>query len=257
MLHYRLYGDPDGHRPPLVFLHGLFGASSNWGQVAKQLAADFFCVVPDLRNHGASFHSDDISYDAQTKDVLTLLEHLHLQQVCLIGHSMGGKVAMLTALAYPERVAKLVVVDIAPKAYQLALTDIVTALQAIPLQRLGRRADADVLLAEQIPSARVRAFLLQNLLREEGQWRWRINLPALAGKMAKISDFPAKAGSIYPGPSLFVHGADSPYLDSAGQTAIAQYFPQARIVSIANAGHWVYADQLEAFLQALQDFLLA
>lgn len=254
-LYYRTYGEAAEGRAALIFLHGLFGASSNWGQVVKPLAAHFFCVVPDLRNHGQSFHHHDTSYAAQIEDVLELIAELKLAQVILIGHSMGGKLAMLTALQHPLLIEKLVVVDIAPLAYQHSLGNVVTALQSVPLDRIAKRADADHLLAKTITTPKVRAFLLQNLVRQDGQWRWRINLAALADQLDLIAGFPIADDARYFGPSLFIYGELSPYIKPDGQAAIKHYFPQAQIIPVPGASHWVYADQPQTFNRILDNFL--
>ncbi|HIE53699.1 MAG TPA: alpha/beta fold hydrolase, partial [Chromatiaceae bacterium] len=189
------------------------------------------------------------------KTVLELMADLGLRKVIPVGHSMGGKVAMWLALNHPDRVEKLVVVDIAPVRYQGGLKDLLDAMLALPLEKIGKRGEADAWLKAKIPDAAVRAYLLQNLVRTEGGWRWRANLKALRDGLHLISDFPEpvrKGG--YPGPALFIHGSRSDYLEPKHLPRTRQLFPNLELVAL-DAGHWVYAEQAEEFLRVLRGFL--
>jgi esterase len=180
-----------GNGPALLILHGLFGSAANWGRIARELAADHRVIVADLRNHGASPHAPDTGYPAMAADVAALLERLSPDApVTLLGHSMGGKTAMRFALEHPGRVARLLVVDIAPRAYRGNQDDVAAALRRLDLDALPSRAAADARLAQWIPDPSLRAFLLTNLVQAEGRLRWRINLPVLADGLAEIEAFP-------------------------------------------------------------------
>ncbi len=255
-LNLREFGQAAPERPALVLLHGLLGSSVNWQGLARGLAVGHHCLVPDLRNHGGSPHSAAMDYECMGADVLALLDARSMARVVLIGHSMGGKVAMWLALNAPERVAGLVVVDIAPVTYTHRFEVIFSALKAMDLTRIKDRRDADAQLAAHLPNLGLRQFLLQNLIREDGQWRWRMNLPALEPAMPALLSFP-QAGDVppYAGPTLFIHGADSDYVLPVHRPDILARFPRARFEAIADAAHWVYAEQPQAFSRVLQAFL--
>ncbi|HEY5719706.1 MAG TPA: alpha/beta fold hydrolase, partial [Gammaproteobacteria bacterium] len=174
-----LYYREEGSGAPLLVLHGLFGSSSNWARLARGLAAEFRVICADLRNHGRSPHAAGMSYPQMAADVVALLDRLRLDRVALLGHSMGGKVAMQVALNQPERVSRLLVADIAPRAYRGNQAIVLEALEALHLDSLASRREADERLAAQVPETGVRAFLLTNLTQEQGRFGWRINLPEI------------------------------------------------------------------------------
>jgi esterase len=245
-----------GNGPALLILHGLFGSAANWGRIARELAADHRVIVADLRNHGASPHAPDTGYPAMAADVAALLERLSPDApVTLLGHSMGGKTAMRFALEHPGRVARLLVVDIAPRAYRGNQDDVVAALRRLDLDALPSRAAADARLAQWIPDPSLRAFLLTNLVQAEGRLRWRINLPVLADGLAEIEAFPTPGGAVYDGPVRFIAGRDSDYLQPDDPERIRALFPRATLAWIDGAGHWVHAAQPEAFLAEVRAFL--
>ncbi len=256
-LHYREFGTDNGGTP-LLLLHGLLGSLVNWQTIARRLAQRHrVVVVPDLRNHGRSPHHPDVSYPAMAGDVEALLDDLGIPSAIPVGHSMGGKVAMWLALTRPERVARLVVADIAPVCYEGRLGELMDAMLALPLDRIQRRAEADTLLAERVPNPAVRAYLLQNLVRTESGWQWRTNLRALREGLDRISDFPEPPpGARYQGPTLFIHGTRSDYVKPEYLPRMKQLFPNLELVAL-EAGHWVYAEQPDAFLQAVETFLSA
>lgn len=257
-LFYREYGNAQEGRPPLVFLHGLFGSSANWRGIARRFEDRYRVLVPDLRNHGQSPHHDDVSYAAQVLDVLDLFERLDVSTAILVGHSMGGKLAMHLALSEGARVAGLVCVDISPVRYpEDRFGPIFEGLAAVAPDTLESRRQADERLSEFQPIRAVRSYLLQNLLKESSGWRWRLNLSALEQGMPIISDFDVPADVSYLGQAVFAYGGSSPYVKPEHAERIRQLFPYARLRQIAGAGHWVYADQPDAFSNVLDRFLVA
>jgi len=244
-----------GKGPPLVILHGVFGSANNWKRIAADLAGEHRVLAVDLRNHGESPWADSMSYPEMAEDVAALIDREVGGRAVVIGHSMGGKAAMWLALSAPERVARLVVVDIAPVAYREHLSAYVAAMQAIDPAGISRRSEADARLREAVPDAGIRAFLLQNLRLDSGGARWRLNLDALATEMGTISGFPDPGERVYDGPTLFVKGAKSDYIRDAHRAVIARHFPNARARVVPDAGHWVHVEAPEAFLRALQSFL--
>lgn len=251
-LHYREYGD--GQRP-IVLLHGLFGSSANWGSVARQLSERYRVLVPDLRNHGQSPHHDDVSYAAMAQDLVGLFDSLQLSSPLLVGHSMGGKLAMQMALGYPERVSGIAVVDMAPIAYRHNFEQIFRGFDTVDLEGLSSRSEADAQMARHVLDPGVRAFLLQNLGKTaSGHWGWRLNLPALRAHQHQITGFlPPAAG--YRGASWFIHGSRSDYVLPEYEREIFRLFPRARLCTVQDAGHWVYAEQPQGFAHCLGKFL--
>lgn len=256
LLHTRELGAGTPGRA-VVFLHGLFGSSANWLGIARELAADGRrALLPDLRNHGRSFHDSDVSYPALSADLLRLLDARGIDEADLVGHSMGAKAAMWLALAEPARVRSVVAVDSAPVVYPNRLDAILAGLQSIRLEAVGTRADADAALAGWVTDRRIRDYLLQNLVRDDGAWRWRINLAALTDGIVTIVGWPEAApGAAFPGRALFLYGGASDYVLPAYESRIRQRFPYARLRSVAGAGHWVYADRPADVLAALRSFL--
>lgn len=246
-----------GAGPPVAILHGLFGSGRNWATIARRLAARHRVIALDLRNHGASPWAESMDYGEMAADVLATLAALGCPRAALIGHSMGGKTAMIAALADPATVERLVVVDIAPVVYQPHHLGLVQAMRALDLTAIGRRAEADRRLAAAVPDPAERGFLLQNLIFESGEPpRWRINLDAIERELPALGDFPAPpADAAYRGPALFVAGSRSDYVLPADEPEIRRLFPRARLVRIAEAGHWVHAEQPQALLDALAPFL--
>jgi esterase len=245
-----------GQGPPLAILHGLFGSGRNWRSIAQQLAAHHRVLAFDLRNHGASPWADGMSYAEMADDLRVSLHERGIERTALLGHSMGGKVAMLAALLHPGEVDRLVVVDIAPVPNPPTLLSFVHAMRDVDLHGITRRSDADAQLAAAIPDAAVRAFLLQNLLIDGGHAHWRLNLEEFEREFFQILDFPDLPDRVvYGGPTLFVAGANSTYVRPIDEPAIQRLFPQARVSRIAGAGHWVHAEQPQAFLRVVEPFL--
>ncbi|WP_295446041.1 alpha/beta fold hydrolase [uncultured Thiodictyon sp.] len=255
-LHHRHYGEASAGALPLLLIHGLFGSAANWHGIARRLANDRPVLVPDLRNHGQSPWDARMDYRAMAADLAALLDGEGIARAHLVGHSMGGKAAMWLALSAPERVGSLVVVDIAPVTYATRHGALVSALAALPLAQMTDRRAADALLAQTIHSAAVRGYLLQNLVHDRaGGWCWRVNLAVLAHSLDQVLGFPAAGDLQFPGPVLFLYGSRSDYVTGEGLPRIRALFPLARLRTIANAGHWVYADQPDEFLAAVSGFL--
>ncbi len=240
-----------GEGPPVVVLHGLFGAGRNWITVARALASNYQFHLVDLRNHGASPHTQTMNYLDMVADVRRLLVTLALDEFTLVGHSMGGKAAMTLALNDPRGLRRLVSVDIAPVSYPDRFVDIIDALQALDLRTIARRADAERALTSAIPETSVRLFILQNLLFEQGLARWRLNLTTLKRDMASIlGPLPVAAGAHYDGPTWFIRGALSDRVGDEHLPLIAKWFPHFRLETIAGGGHWPHAEAPVSFLTA-------
>jgi pimeloyl-ACP methyl ester carboxylesterase len=253
-LNVRAFGETD--RPTIVLLHGLFGSSANWGSIARHLSADYRVLVPDLRNHGQSPHDAAHSYPLMVGDLLHLLDQNAVDSATLIGHSMGGKAAMHLALNHPQRVDGLAVLDMAPVSYTHDFDDVLAAFAAVDLDRVGKRTDADAQMASVIPHRGVRAFLLQNLHKGPDGWVWRANIEALAAAQEQITGFPQQAeDASFDGPCSFIHGELSDYVTPAYEPAIRALFPTAELCPVADAGHWVYAEQPQGFARCLDGFL--
>jgi pimeloyl-ACP methyl ester carboxylesterase len=244
-----------GEGPPLVLLHGLFGAGQNWGGIRSVLARRFRVLTPDLRNHGASARDADMAYAAMAADVAETMDAAGMPRAAVLGHSMGGKVAMALALAHPARVDRLVVADIAPVRYAPALRGYVAAMQAIVLRHGLARREADAALAAAIPEAGIRAFLLQNLRFESDPPAWRLGLAEIAAAMPQIEDFAPPPGSRFDGPVLVMAGERSGYVRPEHHDAFRALFPALRFVTVPAAGHWVHAENPAGFLALLQPFL--
>ena len=243
-----------GDGPVVAILHGLFGSARNWDSIARRLASRHRVIAFDLRNHGASDWADGMDYADMAEDVRAALNERGHRRYALLGHSMGAKAAMAGALRYPDEVERLVVVDVAPVAYPLRHLGFVQAMRSLDLASITRRGEADLRLADAVPDAAERAFLLQNLLFENGHARWRLNLDAIEREMPALVGFPS-IGTVYPGPALFVAGGGSDYVLPEYEPEIRRLFPRADIRRIENAGHWLHAEQPNALLEIVEPFL--
>jgi pimeloyl-ACP methyl ester carboxylesterase len=239
--------------PPLLIAHGLFGSARNWSAIAKRLARDREVLAVDMRNHGDSPRAAEHGYSALAGDLAAVID-AHGGRADVMGHSMGGKAAMVLALTAPGRVARLIVADMAPVAYGHTQMPYLEAMRAVDLAGVTRRGQADAQLAERVDDAALRAFLLQSLdLGEEGP-RWKLNLDVLASEMPRIMEFPNPDGH-FDGPALFVTGANSDYVRDEYWPLILRLFPSAEREIIAGAGHWVHAEAPRAFLATVEAFL--
>ncbi|XP_010617315.1 protein ABHD11 [Fukomys damarensis] len=260
-LSYKLL-DGEAALPAVVLLHGLFGSKTNFSSLAKALAqrTGRRVLTVDARNHGDSPHSPDVSYEAMSQDLQDLLLQLGLAPCVLVGHSMGGKTAMLLSLQRPELVDRLIAVDISPVAHASLsyFSTYVAAMKAIDipheLPRSSGRKLADEQLSLVVQNLAVRQFLLTNLVEVNGRFGWRVNLDALAQHMDKILGFPRRQES-YSGPTLFLVGGDSGFVQPSHHPEMKRLFPRAQMQTVPNAGHWVHADRPQDFMDAVQGFL--
>jgi pimeloyl-ACP methyl ester carboxylesterase len=243
----------DAGASPLVVAHGLFGAARNWGGLSKRFAQSRRVIAVDMRNHGDSPHDAAHDYPAMAGDLAETIDAAGAP-AAVLGHSMGGKAAMALALTEPDLVERLIVADIAPVAYNHTQQDYIDAMRAADLSAVAKRSDAEPMLMAAAPEPGVRAFLLQNLVFEDGRARWRLNLDALEANMDALIGFPRLSGR-YDGPALFVHGGASDYVTDAHRSEILRLFPAARIVAIPGAGHWLHAEKPKEFLDATLRFL--
>ncbi len=253
MLNTVRHGERARGEPPVLIVHGLFGSARNWGAIAKRLSDSREVLAVDMRNHGDSPHSADQSYAAMADDLAEVIAAAG-GQADVVGHSMGGKAAMVLALGAPERVRRLVVADIAPVAYAHSQAPLVEAMRALDLRGIKTRGEADARLAQRIDSPQLRAFLLQSLDLREGPPRWKLNLDALADQMEHIMGWPEPAGR-FDGPALFVSGAASDYVRPEHRDPIRALFPRARFATIPDAGHWLHAERPREFEAVLRSFL--
>ena len=243
MLNVLTHGDPNN--PTLLIAHGLFGSARNWGVIGKRLSDQFYVVCPDMRNHGASPWFNTQNYDDMADDLAELLDG----PAFIVGHSMGGKAAMVLALKHPELVQRLVVADIAPVTYSHTQSQHIDAMRAIDLGMVERRSDAGETLDPE-----VRNFLLQSL--DVAGKKWKLNLDVLNAEMPKIIGFPEVSGS-FCDPTLFLSGSDSDYVQRDHRDDIKALFPAARFAKIPGAGHWLHAQKPREFEAALRAFLTA
>jgi pimeloyl-ACP methyl ester carboxylesterase len=244
-----------GAGEPLLILHGLFGSKRNWMSLAKPLSAFARVIAIDLRNHGDSGHAATMSYAEMAGDVLRLADQLKLDTVNIAGHSMGGKVAMMFALDHPERMRRLLVLDVAPVRYASGFEHFVEAMRAVPVSEIGSRQQADAHLSGTVRDPATRQFLLHNLVRDGNGFRWRLNLQGIGANLDEIGDFPDRSGTAFTGPARFVAGGRADYLLPEHEPVIRRYFPQAELRIIPDAGHWLHADQPEAVVAQIRDTL--
>lgn len=242
--------------PPLVILHGLLGSSRNWQTVGRDLAAKFHVFALDLRNHGDSPHADDMTYEAMVADMIAWLDAQQLGRVKLMGHSLGGKVAMLLACRHPERVERLFVVDIAPKDYFWAAHRAeFAAMNELDLAHLQSRAEAELRFEARVSDWAMRKFLATNLERAaEDGWRWIVNLPALTAALAALEKNSLAPGDRYAGPALFIAGGKSNYVQPGDREVIAKHFSAAKLETISDSGHNPHMDAREAFVEIVRNF---
>jgi pimeloyl-ACP methyl ester carboxylesterase len=250
-LAYREYGKG----PAMVIMHGLFGSAQNWDSMAERLAESYRVFACDLRNHGASPWADSMTFPEMADDLEALIDEKGLAPAIVLGHSVGGKTAMLVALKHPDLIDALIVVDIAPVTYEEPFLDYVRAMQKAAPHGARRRADIDAALAGAIPDPATRLFLLQNLVEQNGRLEWRLNLEAIAANMDNLLGFPDVSALEYQGRALFVSGARSDYIGRKHHGQIYELFPQAEFAVIADSGHYPHVEQPEVFLKRITAFL--
>lgn len=250
-LHYRILGEGE----PLVILHGLFGYSDNWQTHAKKLADYFKVILVDQRNHGHSEWSEEFSYDLMADDLHELLQDEGIEEFLLLGHSMGGKTAMRFAQKYPDRIQKLIVVDIGVKTYPSHHDAILKGLHSVDLSTMNSRSQAEEAMMPFIPSFGVRQFLLKNLYWvEKGQLGWRMNIPVLEREMPNILKALPREEMFQP--TLFIRGAQSDYILDDDMDDLEELFVDMDLKTVEKAGHWVHAEAPEEFMEAVLSFLL-
>lgn len=260
-LHYQILSNHTlDTAQPLILLHGLFGSSDNWGTVAKHFSQHYQVITVDLRNHGRSPHSVSQSYANMADDLLALFNTLGLARIHLLGHSLGGKVAMQFASLFPDRLEKLIVVDMAIRAYADAHTHLIDAMMAIDLTTLQSRNEVDKALSKAIPQAMVRQFLLMNLIKSdshhpENYLRWRINLAALKTNYPNLLKAVCEH-THYEKPCLFIRGERSDYVQDSDIEHIKTHFSNAKFANLPT-DHWVHAEQPQAFIDVVSNFLQA
>ncbi len=253
-LTYRALGD-DRHGCPLIVLHGLLGSAGNWRPLARKLADTRPVYCLDLRNHGQSPHAEQMDYPRMAADVHEFMKTKRIPVADVLGHSMGGKVAMALALEQPAVVSRLIVVDIAPVNYPQIRMPMVEAMRQLPFDQVIDRADADALMQPCIADDQLRSFLLTNLVRQDSGFAWRVYLDVIVQSMPELAAFPDYGDRQFAGAALFLGGAESEYRIDQASDAIRARFPAAHLEMITGAGHWPHADQPEATLAVIDRFL--
>ena len=244
-----------GEGRPLIVLHGLFGSLDNWMTLAKSWSEKFEVYLVDQRNHGQSPHSDEFSYPIMAEDLKELMDDLNLDSAILLGHSMGGKTVMEFSMNYPEKVENLIVVDIAPVAYEVHHYTIIEALKSVPLESVSSRKEAESYLSKYISDFGTKQFLLKNLYWENKEsLAWRFNLRVLSDSIVPISEYAIKEG-VFEGSTLFVSGSKSDYVTSDYLPRIQSKFPSSTLEVIEGAGHWVHAEKMKEFSLVIENYL--
>ncbi|MFK7945921.1 MAG: alpha/beta fold hydrolase [Paracoccaceae bacterium] len=242
--------------PPLIIAHGLFGAARNFNTLGRKLAVGRRVVLVDMPNHGESPWTDDVSYPAMAAALGHLVETRCGGRAVVLGHSMGGKAAMALALSRSDLLAGLIVADIAPVAYSHTHQPYIEAMLDMDLSKVTKRSDGDTMLADVVAEPMLRAFLLQNLLVEDGMARWKLNLKALRDEMPALIGWPEEmAAALFDGAAFFIYGGASEYMGSDQKAAVQAQFPAAEFHEIPGAGHWLHAEQPGAFLSSVQKWL--
>jgi len=244
-----------GEGYPFIVIHGLFGSSRNWQALSKLFARHFRVITVDLRNHGDSFHAPEMSYALMADDVLGLMDHLAIDSAHILGHSMGGKLAMKLTQLKPGRVNKLVVADIAPVAYSHSYDDIIGPVRAMDLSVVSSRKQADNHPEKDIPDQRVRQFILQSLTVQDGKLYWKLNWESIQNNVAAIIGYENIADWRIENPTQFIRGGASPYVTAQSWALIQQHFLNAELVTLDKAGHWLHAEQPAAFAEEVVRFL--
>lgn len=250
----KLFSQIFGKGHPLIIMHGVFGMGDNWKTLARHWAEHFQVHVLDMRNHGRSPHDDEFSYEVMSDDLLEYLSDHDLPAAHILGHSMGGKVGMLFACLHPERTRSLTVADIGPQAYAPHHHQVVAALEGLDLDQVSSRKDDQEQFAPDLPQG-VRQFLLKNLYwKDKETLTWRFNLPVLARSVSgQTAGLPPHA--IFDGPVLFIRGGRSDYVTDEALPLVHEHFPHARVETLPGAGHWLHAEQPQAFYEIVLEFL--
>ena len=252
----KLFYRKTGEGQPIIILHGLFGQSDNWNTLARQFAEQNFQVFTvDLRNHGLSPHSDDFNFQVLSDDIVELINDNHLQEIILIGHSLGGKVAMEFAIKHPDVLDKLIVVDIAPKYYPLHHQSVLQALEAVDFSIVKTRKQAEEILSKYISDFGTKQFLLKNIYwKENGEMAWRFNLKVIAEQIENVGEA-TKNDTTCDVPTLFIRGEESKYILDSDMNLIQEIFTHNMLDTIADAGHWVHAEKPKEFFETVMKFV--
>ncbi|WGI21943.1 alpha/beta fold hydrolase [Amylibacter sp. IMCC11727] len=251
LLNMASYGAETG--TPLVLVHGLFGSGRNWRAIGRHLSRDRWVVTVDLRNHGHSFWDADNSYQALADDLARVIDHLG-GRADVMGHSMGGKAAMVLAVQNPDKVARLIVADIAPVGYAHSQNDSIAAMQSLDLSKHDRRSTAQDALETATNDPALAGFFAQSLELEDGELRWLLNLDALKSNMNAVIGFPTLDGS-FSKDTLFIRGGASDYVGTESREEVLRLFPHATLKTITGAGHWLHADKPREFMKILGEYL--
>jgi pimeloyl-ACP methyl ester carboxylesterase len=251
-LNYKKYGESGG---AVLILHGLLGSLDNWQTVARHISQKFQVYAIDLRNHGRSPHdNEDMDYGVMADDILEFCEQQQLNKIILIGHSMGGKVAMLFALEHPSVIEKLIVVDIAPVFYEVGHEDILSAMEDAPIHTATEREEVDAFLETRIPEYGMRQFVLKNLSRTDKGFEWKCNLPVIIKSNRALMEFP-QINKNFSGSTFFIKGEQSDYITDERWSVARQFFPNAQLLTVHSSGHWVHAENPLEFMQVLDGVL--
>ena len=252
----KLFYRKTGEGQPIIILHGLFGQSDNWNTLARQFAEQNFQVFTvDLRNHGLSPHSDDFNFQVLSDDIVELINDNHLQEIILIGHSLGGKVAMEFAIKHPDVLDKLIVVDIAPKYYPVHHQSVLQALETVDFSIVKTRKQAEEILSKYISDFGTKQFLLKNIYwKENGEMAWRFNLKVIAEQIENVGEA-TKSDTICDVSALFIRGEESKYILDSDMNLIQEIFTHNMLETIADAGHWVHAEKPKEFFETVMKFV--
>lgn len=265
ILNFKKYGEGE----PIIIMHGLYGSSDNWVSIARALMDNFSVYLLDLRNHGTSPHYERHSYDNMVEDLVNFMDNQQIYSAILMGHSMGGKVAMFFSAAFPERVKKMLVVDISPRTYQIEKGDlqfeehsnILSALAKLDVAAIKDREEAEVFLQKYVRSQQVSQFLLKNLKRDRNKkFYWKINVSVLHKSILNIlSGLEDVCNDLqhFKNPTLFIKGGNSNYINDIDKTLIAKLFVNSKVVNIENSSHWVHAEKPVEFLTEVRKFIVS
>tara|TARA_R110002096_G_scaffold276109_3_gene470053 strand:+ start:117794 stop:118558 length:765 start_codon:yes stop_codon:yes gene_type:complete len=251
----KLYSKIMGEGEPLIIMHGVFGMGDNWQSLGRKWAQDFEVHLLDMRNHGKSPHAEEFSYELMSEDLLEYMDDRQMDKAFIIGHSMGGKTAMLFSVLNPDRVSKLIIADIAPKPYKPHHQEILEALNSLKLDEIKSRTEAEDQFSNKIQDLGTRQFLLKSLYwKEKGLLEWRFNLKVIEREIMKVGDG-LVANAIFNGPCLFLRGGNSWYIKDEDEDQILEHFPQASLETIEGAGHWLHAEKPIEFFEIANGFL--
>jgi len=251
LLHSKILGKGD----PLIIIHGYFGMGDNWKTLANKFAANFEVHLLDQRNHGRSFHTDDFTYELMVEDLEYYINHYQLDNVNIIGHSMGGKTAMLFATSFPKKVGKLIIADISPRYYSTHHQFILEALNAVDFDKVTKRREVEEVLENFIDEVGIRQFLLKNVYwKTKGELAFRFNLESLTDNVEEVG-VALPSFAVFDGDVLFLKGENSGYISANDEALIEAHFPKATIKTIKNAGHWLHAENPTDFYSAVLVFL--